>query len=184
MKQVLQHRIDSTFAHYDVNRNGVIELADIYALAKRLLQAFGEPASSERGRELVEAYDRFWEMLAEHCDTDRDGRIGPEEYRGAMIEAFVEGGPINMDFLEVVQSLLDLMDTNGDGRVDAGEFQVLLKARGLSAQECVLAFTHLDTDGDGAISVEEYVTAVRDYYTNPAEDTPGSWLYPKALQRV
>ena len=84
MKQVLQHRIDSTFAHYDVNRNGVIELADIYALANRLLQAFG----------------------------------------------------------------------------------------------------HLDTDGDGAISVQEYVTAVRDYYTNPAEDTPGSWLYPKALERV
>lgn len=184
MKQVLQHRIDSTFAHYDVNGNGVIELADVYALADRLLRAFGEPASSERGRELVEAYDRFWEMLADHCDTDRDGKIGPVEYRGAMIEAFVEGGPINMDFLEVVQSLLDLMDTNGDGRVDAGEFQVLLTARGLSSADCGRAFAHLDTDGDGAISVREYVDAVRDYYTNPAEDTPGSWLYPKALQRI
>ncbi|WP_434446481.1 EF-hand domain-containing protein [Lentzea sp. E54] len=184
MKQVLQHRIDSTFAHYDVNRNGVIELADIYALANRLLQAFGEPASSERGRDLVEAYDRFWEMLVEHCDGDRDGRIGPREYRDAMIEAFVEGGPINMDFLEIVQSLLDLMDTNGDGRVDAAEFGVLLKARGLSQEDCGTAFTHLDTDGDGAISVQEYVAAVRDYYTNPAEDTPGSWLYPKALQRI
>ncbi|MCX2947356.1 EF-hand domain-containing protein [Lentzea sp. NEAU-D7] len=184
MKQVLQHRIDSTFAHYDVNRNGVIELADVYALADRLLRAFGEPASSERGRELVEAYDRFWEMLAGHCDTDRDGKIGPVEYRDAMTEAFVEGGPINMDFLEVVQSLLDLMDTNGDGRVDASEFGVLLKARGLSEEECGRAFAHLDTDGDGAISVHEYVTAVRDYYTNPAEDTPGSWLYPRALQRA
>jgi Ca2+-binding EF-hand superfamily protein len=184
MKQVLQHRIDSTFAHYDVNRNGVIELADIYALANRLLQAFGEPASSERGRELIEAYDRFWEMLADHCDTDRDGRVGPEEYREAMIEAFVEGGPIAMDFLEIVQSLLVIMDTNGDGRVDSAEFGVLLKARGLAEAECTTAFAHLDTDGDGAISVQEYVTAVRDYYTNPAEDTPGSWLYPKALQRI
>ncbi|MGW6934572.1 EF-hand domain-containing protein [Lentzea sp. NPDC054927] len=184
MKQVLQHRIDSTFAHYDVNGNGVIELADVYALANRLLRAFGEPASSERGRDLVEAYDRFWEMLVNHCDADRDGRIGPEEYREAMIELVLEGGPINMDFLEIVQSLLDLMDTNGDGRVDTDEFQVLLKARGLSEAECGLAFTHLDTDGDGAISVQEYVAAVRDYYTNPAEDTPGSWLYPKALQRT
>ena len=87
MKQVLQHRIDSTFAHYDVNGNGVIELADIYALANRLLRAFGEPAASERGRDLVEAYDRFWEMLVDHCDADRDGKIGPEEYREAMIEA-------------------------------------------------------------------------------------------------
>ena len=181
MKQVLQHRIDSTFAHYDVNGNGVIELADVYALANRLLQAFGEPASSERGRELVEAYDAFWEMLVEHCDADRDGRIGPEEYREAMT-TFVEGGPIDVDFLEIMQSLLDIMDTNADGRVDAAEFAVLLKARGLTEAECGTAFTHLDADGDGAISVHEYIAAVRDYYTNPAEDTPGSWLYPKSLQ--
>lgn len=184
MKQVLQHRIDSTFAHYDVNGNGVIELADIYALANRLLQAFGEPASSERGRDLVEAYDRFWETLVALCDADRDGKIGPEEYREAMIEAFVGHGPFDAEFLEIVQSLLDIADTNGDGRVDAAEFAVLLMARGLSEEECGLAFAHLDTDGDGALSVHEYIAAVRDYYTNPAEDTPGSWLYPKALQRT
>lgn len=184
MKQVLQHRIDTTFAHYDVNRNGVIELADIYALADRLLRALGEPASSERGRELVEAYDRFWELLVEHCDSDRDGRIGPAEYRDAMIRAFVDEGSFDADFLEIVQVLLDLADTNGDGRVDAAEFGVLLKARGLSEEECGLAFVHLDTDGDGAISVQEYVAAVRDYYTNPAEDTPGSWLYPASLQHA
>ncbi len=184
MKQVLQHRIDATFAHYDVNGNGVIELADVYALADRLLRAFGEPASSERGRELVEAYDRFWELLAVHCDADRNGKVSPEEYREAMTVMFVTGGPIEADFLEVVQELLALVDTDGDGRVDAGEFAVLLKARGLGEDECGVAFAHLDTDGDGSISVQEYVTAVRDYYTNPAQDTPGSWLYPKALQRT
>ncbi|ANZ34757.1 hypothetical protein BBK82_00350 [Lentzea guizhouensis] len=184
MKQVLQHRIDSTFAHYDVNGNGFIELADVYALAERLLRAFGEPAASERGRELVEAYDRFWEMLAAHCDTDRDGQVSPEEYREAMDTMFVTGGPIEADFLEVVQELLDIADTNSDGRVDAREFAVLLKARGLGDEECGVAFAHLDTDGDGALSVAEYVAAVRDYYTNPAEDTPGSWLYPDALQRT
>jgi Ca2+-binding EF-hand superfamily protein len=182
MKQVLQHRIDTTFAHYDVDGNGVIELADFYALADRLLRAFGEPAASERGRELVEAYDRFWDVLVEHCDTDRDGRISPREYRGAMVVAFVDGGAFDVVFPEIAASLLDIADTNGDGRVDAAEFGVLLKARGLSEAECGLAFTHLDADGDGAISVQEYVAAVKDYYTNPAQDTPGSWLYPVSLQ--
>jgi Ca2+-binding EF-hand superfamily protein len=132
----------------------------------------------------VEAHDRFWEMLAVHCDADRDGQVSPEEYREAMIEMFVTGGPIEADFLEVVQELLALADTDGDGRVDIDEFTVLLKARGLGDDECGVAFAHLDTDGDGAISVPEYIAAVRDYYTNPAEDTPGSWLYPKALQRT
>ncbi len=182
MKQVLQHRIDTTFAHYDVNRNGVIELADFYALADRLLQAFGEPASSERGRELVEAYDGFWDILVEHCDADRDGRISPQEYREAMVVAFVDGGAFDVVFPEIVGSLLDIADTNGDGRVDSAEFGMLLKARGLTEAECGLAFTHLDTDGDGAVSVQEYVAAVKDYYTNPAGDTPGSWLYPASLQ--
>ena len=54
MDEGLLHRIETTFDHYDVNGNGVIELADLYTLANRLLQAFGEPASSERGRELIE----------------------------------------------------------------------------------------------------------------------------------
>ena len=182
MTQVLQDRIDTTFAHYDVNRNGLIELADFYALAERLLQAFGEPASSERGRELVEAYDGFWDVLVEHCDADRDGRISPEEYQRAMTAAFVDGGAFDLVFPEIAKSLLDIADTNGDGRVDASEFAVLLKARGLTEAECGLAFTHLDTDGDGAISVQEYVAAVKDYYTNPARDTPGNWLYPASLQ--
>jgi Ca2+-binding EF-hand superfamily protein len=182
MKQVLQHRIDATFAHYDVNRNGVIELADFYALADRLLKAFGEPASSELGRELVEAYDGFWDILVEHCDADRDGRISPREYQEAMVVAFVDGGAFDVVFPEIAESLLGIADTNGDGRVDSAEFAVLLKARGLTEAECGLAFTHIDTDGDGSISVQEYVAAVKDYYTNPAVDTPGSWLYPASLQ--
>ena len=182
MNEVLLHRIETTFAHYDVNGNGVIELADLYALANRLLRAFGEPASSERGRELIETSDRFWETLVEHCDTDHDGRITLEEYRTAMVAVFVDVDEFDDMFLEVSESLLALADTNGDGRVEAAEFQVLLQARGLSEAECGIAFAHVDTDGDGSISLQEYVDAVHDYYTNPAEGTPGSWLYPRSMQ--
>lgn len=182
MNEVLRHRIDTTFAHYDANGNGVVELADLYALANRLLQAFGEPASSDRGRELIDTCDGFWETLVEHCDADRDGRITPEEYRTAMVAAFVDVDRFDALFLEAAESLLAIADTNGDGHVDAAEFAVLLRARGLSEAECGLAFAHLDTDGDGTISLQEYVDAVHEYYTNPAEDTPGSWLYPASLQ--
>lgn len=182
MDEVLQHRIETTFDHYDVNGNGVIELADLYALANRLLLAFGEPASSERGRELIETSDRFWETLVEHCDADRDGRITLPEYRAAMAAVFVDVDEFDDMFLEVSESLLALADTNGDGRVEPAEFQVLLRARGLSEAECEIAFAHLDTDGDGSISLQEYVDAVHEYYTNPTAGTPGSWLYPRSMQ--
>ncbi len=70
-------------------------------------------------------------------------------------------------------------DPNGDGQVEEAEFAVLLKARGRSDADCALAFAHLDTDGDGSISLQEYVDAVHQYYTNPAEGTPGNRLYPR-----
>ncbi|WP_394618622.1 EF-hand domain-containing protein [Lentzea sp. JNUCC 0626] len=182
MNEVLQHRIAATFAHYDANGNGVIELADLYALAGRLMRGFGEPAGSDRGRELIETSDRFWETLIERCDADRDGQITLDEYRTAMATVLADVDEFDDVFLEVSESLLALADANGDGRVEPAEFQVLLKARGLSDAECALAFTHLDTDGDGSISLQEYVDAVHEYYTDPAEGTPGSWLYPRSLQ--
>ncbi|MGW4213819.1 EF-hand domain-containing protein [Lentzea sp. NPDC004789] len=182
MNEVLLHRIDTTFAHYDVNGNGVIELADLYALAHRLLRGFVEPTSSARGQELVETCDRFWDTLVEHCDVDRDGQITLDEYRAAMAAVFVDVDEFDDMFLEVSESLLALADTNGDGRVEEAEFGVLLRARGLSEAECGIAFARVDTDGDGSISLQEYMDAVYDYYTNPSEDTPGSWLYPRSMQ--
>ena len=115
-------------------------------------------------------------------EPDRDGRITLEEYRAAMMAVFVDVDEFDDMFLEVSESLLALADTNGDGRVEAAEFQVLLQARGLSEAECAIAFAHVDADGDGSISLQEYVDAVHDYYTNPAEGTPGSWLYPRSMQ--
>ncbi|MGW6930987.1 EF-hand domain-containing protein [Lentzea sp. NPDC054927] len=182
MNEVLLHRIEATFAHYDANGNGVIELADLYALANRLMRGFGEPASSERGRELIETSDKFWETLIARCDTDRDGRITLDEYRTAMVAVLADVNEFDDMYLEVSESLLALADANGDGRVEEAEFQVLLKARGLSDAECGVAFAHLDADGDGSISLQEYVDAVHEYYTNPAEGTPGSWLYPRSMQ--
>ncbi|MET9224583.1 EF-hand domain-containing protein [Lentzea sp. NPDC003310] len=180
MNEVLSHRIEATFAHYDADGNGVIELADLYALANRLMLGFGEPASSERGRELIETSDRFWDALVDRCDVDRDGQISLDEYRTAMTAVLADVDEFDDVFLEVSESLLALADADGDGRVEVAEFAVLLKARGLSDSECGLAFARLDADGDGSISLQEYVDAVYDYYTNPAEGTPGSWLYPRS----
>jgi len=63
------------------------------------------------------------------------------------------------DQLAQLRQSFDQCDSNGDGWIVAREFSELLKAldHDLSEDECLLAFEATDTDGDGAISFEEFM---------------------------
>ncbi|MFD0329883.1 hypothetical protein ACFQZC_21005 [Streptacidiphilus monticola] len=43
------------------------------------------------------------------------------------------------------------------------------------------AFAHLDTDGDGRLSAEEFVTAIIEFWTSRDPDAPGNWWTGKPV---
>ena len=57
--------------------------------------------------------------------------------------------------------LINQLDTNGDGRIDYGEFigAAINRANLLSKKNLEIAFHMLDTDGNGFISVSELKAA-------------------------
>jgi Ca2+-binding EF-hand superfamily protein len=177
MNTALHHKIDWSFLHIDIDRNGVIERQDLLGLASQLLLTFSEPSSTPRGQALMDAFDRFWDTLAAHCDTDRDGRITPVEYRTAMVAAFVDGGLFESVFRPAAEALAIIADTDGDGSIDQSEFQAMEAVLGIPEIQSRIAFHRLDTDHDGVLDVAEYLAAVRDYYTSTDPDAPGNWLY-------
>ena len=42
------------------------------------------------------------------------------------------------------------------------------------------AFEHLDLDGDGFLSREEFVQLIDEFYTSDDPDAAGTWLYGKS----
>jgi hypothetical protein len=42
------------------------------------------------------------------------------------------------------------------------------------------AFPHLDLDGDGLLSRDEFVQLTEEYYTSDDPDAVGGWLYGKS----
>lgn len=78
--------------------------------------------------EEVTAEDNVRQTLEEH-DSDQDGALSPAEIREAHVEAFA------------------LLDADGDGDFDANDFGVPLTA-----------MEPFDTDGNGIITVEEFVS--------------------------
>ena len=175
----LATKLDRSFLHLDVDRNGQIEREDLLGLGARLLLTFAEPTSTPKGQALLAAFDRFWDTLADHCDSDRDGHISPAEYRTGMLAAFVAGDRYEAIFQPAAGALAIVADTDGDGRIDRAEFLAMEAALGVAEADADHAFTRLSTHGH--LDVRKYFDAVRDYYTSPDPQAPGNWLYGPAF---
>ncbi|TYB57638.1 EF-hand domain-containing protein [Nonomuraea sp. PA05] len=179
MLTALQNRkLDKAFHHMDVNHNGDLELDDLIALGIRVLAAFGVNPESDQASRLFGAYTDFWEVLLAKIDLDGDRKISREEYRLGMKAAFIDD-PAGYEraLRPAIQATLDVTDVNGNHVLDLEEFQRFQSAFGTSPQDAELAFKKIDTDGSGALSIEELVEAGRQFYLSADPDLTGNWLF-------
>jgi hypothetical protein len=176
--QLLDRKIDVCFGHGDQNGDGVLEGADALALAARIVAYLGEPFGSDKAQALFQAFDTFWRHVSAAVDFNQDGKVTPLEWRTGLRKAFAEDEKgFTEGFRPLAEALWAICDRDGDGRVDAGEFAGFHKAFGTSAENSRISFEKLDRDGDGSLSVEELLTAWKEYYTSTDPDAPGNWLF-------
>ncbi|MBP2472117.1 Ca2+-binding EF-hand superfamily protein [Crossiella equi] len=175
---LLDRKIDVFFSHLDQNGDGQLETADALALAARIVAYVGEPFSSPKAHALFDALEIFWQAVNRHMDPVEDGLINPDEWRDGMRRAFAMN-PIGFEegFRPLAEATLNLLDRDNDGRVTTVEFAAFQRASGTSPGNSIYAFSRLDRDGDGALSVAELLTAWREFYTSFEANAPGNWLY-------
>ena len=84
-------------------------------------------------------------------DTSRDGFLSLDELREGMTEVLGTLKAQTADWSE----LIDQLDTNGDGKIDYGEFitAAVNRQKLLNEQNIKLAFEIFDRDGSGEISI-------------------------------
>lgn len=170
-------KIDRSFAHIDVDGNGVITRDDLQGLGARLLVGFGASPAGDRGRRVADSFDDLWETLAAAVDLDRDSRITPGEYRTSVIVSFIDGDRFEPVFRPAIEAVLALADTDADGFLGPEEFQLVHEAFGRSGEDSEHAFAALDLDADGALSRDELLRAARDYYTSADPGAIGNLLF-------
>ncbi|MFB7032399.1 EF-hand domain-containing protein, partial [Streptomyces sp. NPDC056295] len=61
-------------------------------------------------------------------------------------------------------AIVELVDVDGDGQVNPAEFKSWLDAIGVEGIDSAEVFAQIDANGDGQLSVEELVQAVRAYH--------------------
>ncbi|XP_059459370.1 calmodulin-like protein 30 [Corylus avellana] len=126
------------FDKFDANKDGKISREE-YKLAQRALNK-GIPET-----ELVKLFQTI--------DSDGDGFIDFKEF----MEMFNVGGRVKAT---EIQSAFRAFDLNGDGKISAEELSQVLKklGEGCSLKACRKIVKAVDTNGDGFIDINEFMS--------------------------
>lgn len=166
-------KLHARFDQLDVDGDGYLQAGDYEALARLLADRL---ASSDSEREAIRiGYGEHWRQLHTHADIDRDGRVSRDEYVAAMAAAAGDPEALERAVLQTARAIMASADSDDDGFLDMADYERLAEL--MHIRRPAEAFRVLDTDGDGRVSQEEIVAAVRAFYTSDDPSAAGNLVF-------
>ncbi|MCW5249610.1 EF-hand domain-containing protein [Streptomyces sp. SHP 1-2] len=161
-----QARLSKRFEKWDKDGNGVLEPSDFVAEAAEIAAALGQAPDSPRGAALRDAFQSMFEALADRAGVSPQGPLNRDQFHAAAGELFQGGeAAFNTVLGPVAKGIIGLCDRNDDGVIDASEFAGWLRAvAGLDEAAAAEAFRQIDADGNGTLSEDELLAAIREFH--------------------
>jgi hypothetical protein len=165
MATKVEERVSQRFALWDTDNDGTVDASDFENEAKRILDAVGASADTPRGRAVSDAYAQLWRSLAQAGGVPASGSLTDAQVTAIGQAIFQQGeAGFSETVRPVIRSIADLLDPDGDGKISPAEFRKWMDAIGVDTSSAKESFSAIDTDGDGSLSVDELVHAVRDFH--------------------
>jgi Ca2+-binding EF-hand superfamily protein len=174
----LDRKLTRRFKTYDSDQDGFISREDFELAGARTTAEFGLSDDDPRVKEFREQLLTVWDHLSAVTDVNNDGRISLTEYKIAFAKGLLEK-PESFDakYVPYLDALMAVADTDDDGRLGVEE-HVRWTGALMNLPESVARDVHarLDHDGDGLISTDDLLAAIRAYYFSEDPNGPGAWL--------
>jgi hypothetical protein len=177
VNEMLKAKIRHGFAHLDVDGDGLLTEQDHVLMGRRSAEALGHAPGSPQEQRIIDAYLRIWHDL--HLPHIPGGGevISGEQFLASTCSLVDDPRAAQATVGAIAEAFLAIADTDVDGRVSPAEFLAFQRGHfpGLTDVELAEAFEHLDADGDGYLSAEEFTRAGVEFWSSPDPDAPGNW---------
>jgi Ca2+-binding EF-hand superfamily protein len=174
----LDKKLARRFKGYDFDGNGYAEKTDFEQAVARMCEAFGHGPDSAARQRLYDLTMQLWQCLVTTADANGDGRISEAEYKNAFANSMLVT-PENFEqgYRPFCEAVMDIVDVDGDGRQSVEEYELWMHTLiDVPKADTRVAFRLVDKDGNGYITTDEMVEAIREYYFNEDPQSIGSLL--------
>ncbi|XP_055905496.1 sarcoplasmic calcium-binding protein [Eupeodes corollae] len=148
----------------DVNRDGVISFDDYSLLAKRFTDVGN--LSPEMSAEFLEVMKQTWE--------EQWGEINP--YNLITAEQFLTEVHHKLNDRELVNKIgrflpyiFKAVDIDHTGNLNLDQYKLFFRCLGLTDEDAAISFAVIDRNGDGQLSLNEFVHLGRQYFLTENE---------------
>jgi Ca2+-binding EF-hand superfamily protein len=174
---LLTAKIVHGFDHLDLNGDGELDERDHVLMGQRVAAAMGHPAGSPEEQRIVEAYLRIWRDLHLPHIPDGGTSITRDQFLTSTRSLADDPTAAAATVGALADAFLEIADTDDNNQVGPAEFLVFQRGhfRGFTEAEAAEAFTHLDVDGDGWLSAQEFRQAIIEFWSSDSPDAPGNW---------
>ncbi|CAL7947167.1 unnamed protein product [Xylocopa violacea] len=167
-----RRKMRTLHSHLDVNKDGVISYDDFMLLGERF---------SDLGHLTPEAKNEFKKVLNEMWE-EQWGEISP--YNLICVEKYLEemqhvlnDSSLKKKCHHFLPFLFKAVDKDRSGEISVQEFQLFFKCLGLTHDDAVISFSHIDTNDDGKISFDEFITLGREFFLTEDPRKPSKYFW-------
>lgn len=156
----------------DVNKDGVISFDDFKLLSDRFVNLghLSEKHTKEFQELIKDVWERQW------------GEISP--YNLVTVEQYLEDmHHVLNDKSQMKRShsflpyLFKALDKDKSGEISEEEFKLFFKCLGLQEEDAIIAFRAIDTNGDGKLTMKEFVNHGRDFFLTEDEERISKYFW-------
>ncbi|WP_033348286.1 EF-hand domain-containing protein [Kitasatospora aureofaciens] len=172
----LGSRVDRFFREVlDQTGDGFITVHDLRAMAHNVCWQLELDEAAEA--RVYRAFDGWWEQLRAAMDADGDGKVSREEFTAAALAGLDrDGAYLEQGLLPALRAVFVAADTDGSGFLEFDEYRAVFGGPRVHPAELSHGFRQLDADGDGRITVEEFLRGFTEFFTARADSTSGAQL--------
>jgi Ca2+-binding EF-hand superfamily protein len=166
MTQALANeRLQKRFKAWDVNGDGLLEREDVEKEAVIIAQAFGKDVAAPEVATLKNAFLGLYDYLANAAGGVTQG-IDQDTFVRISENLIYEQGEaaVHRVLGPVIEGIVGICDKNGDRLINRAEFADWLNAVGVDRSHAEDAFQKVDKIGNGELTVDELLAAVRDFH--------------------